>query len=126
MGEILEWKEIIQQQCKVFNKKIPNDVYVKTIKCIPFANIEFFDYKYEVIVTSRNAPNYKYRICFIKYIDFNTEPIVIDIDEDIADELNLFNTVILIHDKTKLIDFLEKSFNSNKVLKVISTLSLEE
>ena len=76
---------------------------------------------YELYITSRNTPKYKYRILFM-YYNIPVFPVGFTIQEDIAKELHVDSEGTTVNTVTELKDLLLKIFNCNTVKDVLLNL----
>lgn len=81
---------------------------------------------YELFVTSKNTPKYRYRV-FIMYYSIDMYPVGLTIQEDIAKEIGFNSEGMEFKDVTSFTEGLSKILGSNvlgKVLKNLASLNL--
>lgn len=77
-------------------------------------------FTYEFFITSRDTPDYKYRVLFLQY-GLGMYPVKVVLDDDIAKEIAINETEI-IENPENFLDYITKILNSDKVTSVIISL----
>lgn len=78
---------------------------------------------YELFVTSKNTPKYRYRV-FIMYYSIDMYPVGLTIQEDIAKEIGFKSEGMEFKDAASFTEALSKILGSNVLGKVLNNLAL--
>lgn len=80
------------------------------------------EFTYEFFITSKNMPNFIYRVCFIRY-GISLYPVHLVVDETIAEQIGV-NSDLLINNEDEFLDILAKILNCKKFKQVVENLYL--
>jgi len=79
------------------------------------------NFKYEFFITSKNTPNYKYRVFFFEY-GISPYPVTLVVDDEISDELEWVNYEKEYDAEEAFKDALKEILNSEKIYTVVNSL----
>lgn len=81
------------------------------------------EFVYELFLTSKNTPKYKYRV-FIMYYGIARYPVGLTLQEDIAKEIGVTSEGLQFKDESSFKEILEKILSSNTVGDVLRNLAV--
>ena len=118
-----------------YKSEFPEDRYdYIPINAEPFFNVQLImgenarddehdnKFMYELYVTSKNTPRYKYRV-LIMYYSIDMYPVGLTIQENIAQEIGCKSEGILCKDEDSFMEVLEKILGSNTLGSVLRNLA---